>query len=812
MIQLKDIKRGIFLNADKYFRETQKDKIVVDGFELKVGCRLKAAVTNDGKNRKFYMTVISLDPAIIAYWVEGEYAVYIEPVDFNKLFKKRDINKRTTKDQALHPSNFRVFSTKALNAGAVRELLWHLPRLQPSQVTPTPNSLVLKTPQLIHDFAKYVTADKEDILTWMLNLAIKANNTYHQVKNNPILSDDAYDDLKEFLLQVAPKQAAVLKDVGAPVAGPKREKIELTHPMGSQEKIKPGGDLLKFVAKSKDVSYVASDKLDGISLQFGYNDGQLVFAATRGKGLVGQNVLRHAKHLKIPQTLKGKYAKGKYSVRCEGILTQEDFKILQDTVYKDPTTKEKYNDGRTMVGGCLNRTVSCVPLFNKLRIISYCIMNLDQSVDKEKQLQMLKEMGFQVVHYQVIPAAKVSDKLMVDFITSRKDQGGHELDGAVLEANSAKVRTRMGLETNSLNPAYSRAFKTGDTETAEMEVKEVECNVSKQSLLIPKIIFKTPTRLGGVMVKQTAAFNYAYIRDNKIGPGAIILMTRAGDVIPYAKKIVKGTTAQFPDPKIFGNFDWDDTEVNLVLTEKGVHADARMKTIIDFFVSIGAENFKAGTAEKFYNAGYDTIDKIIEMKVKDILAIEGIQSTTANKLYGNIHSALGAITLPVLAGATPFFGRGFGETRMNKIYEKYGEEMFSRWSGMSVAEVTEEISTIPGFKDTTARLFAKGINSFKAFLKRNKDYIAFKEKEVIKLKGSSLKGMSFLWSKCRNHSWENPIEQNGGEILQSFKKGTTYLICPPGETSGKIEKARTAGTKIFTPNQLETFLKSKGIL
>jgi NAD-dependent DNA ligase len=149
---------------------------------------------------------------------------------------------------------------------------------------------------------------------------------------------------------------------------------------------------------------------------------------------------------------------------------------------------------------------------------------------------------------------------------------------------------------------------------------------------------------------------------------------------------------------------------------------------------------------------------------------------------------------------------------MNRIYEEYGDEMFDVWAGKSVGEVTAEISKIPGFKETTAKLFAKGINSFKAFLKRNKAHIAFKEKEAIKQVGSSLAGQSFLWSKCRQHNLEPLIRENGGEVLGSFRNGCTYLIAPEGETSGKIEKARKLGTKIMTPESMLKYLKSKGVL
>jgi hypothetical protein len=238
MILLKNFKKDLFANADKYWRDNQKDKVVLDGFELKIGTRLRASVSNKGQLKKFYMVVLSLEPATIAYWIEGEYAIYLEHVDFSKLLKKRDINKRTAKDSNLHPQNFRYFSAKVLNASAVRTLLWHLPRLQQSDVISTPNSLVLKTAKLIYEFAKYVTADKEPIEEWMLSVAKQAKQYYHTGSKQSELTDAQYDDLIEFLPSiVGAKKLKTIEEPGAEVPSGIKRKTQLDYGMGSLTKI-----------------------------------------------------------------------------------------------------------------------------------------------------------------------------------------------------------------------------------------------------------------------------------------------------------------------------------------------------------------------------------------------------------------------------------------------------------------------------------------------------------------------------------------------------------------------------------------------
>jgi DNA ligase (NAD+) len=808
VIQLKDMKRGLYTNADKYYREVMKDKVVIEGLELKVGARFKASISAKGGLKKFYMMVISLDPEVIAYWIEGEYAIYLEPIDFIRLLKKRDINKRTANSANLHPQNFRAFTTKALNAAEVRTILWNLPRLLSSDVTSTPNALVLKSPNLVYDFADYVTAGKEPIEDWLFSLAEEAKASYHTGKAQSVLTDDQYDELKDYLVMLNPKRAAALQKPGAPVDDKVKKKVQLEYKMGSLTKIKPDGvSTQKFLRESKDSEYVLTDKLDGLSFQLKYVDCALTQATTRGDGEVGQDITKHV-HLipTVPKKLPPKFKGQTWNIRAEGILTNSDFELLKNT---DP--KREYANPRNLVAGAVNRNVPNERVLKKLNVVCYAIMSHEKTLDKKDQLATLKAMGFHVVNYQVLKAKEVNEQHLTDYIHDRKKQGDFDLDGAVIEANNAKIRQQLGNETNSIDPRYARAFKVGDTERIEAHVEEVLWEVSKHGKLKPRIRIK-PTKLGGVTVTYATAFNAAFVYDNKLGPGAKVLLTRSGDVIPHIIKVlVKANKAQMPDKKVFGEWSWNETEVDIVIVDAGENETVRVKQITNFFTKIGVDYLGQGIVQKFFDAGLDDIDKVINTSIPELMGVDGIQRKGAEKLYNGIIEALARVDLPTLAAATPFFGENFGETRLNKIYEEYGDKMFSMWSGNTIGEVAAKIAAIKGFSEETGKQFAKGIKPFNSFLQRNSSRIKVQKKKVIEKTSAACAGISICWTGIRQHDVEEFLVKNGGTVASGVKSGLTYLVAKdPNSGSSKNVKAQGLGVKVVGPNQIMDILKSKG--
>jgi NAD-dependent DNA ligase len=793
----------------KALKTFQTAKVMVRKTEILVGSRYKSTLE---KTQVFFTPLaVNINEAgecLILYQTEGMFSARLTKVDPADIFLRKLLNKKPL-------GTIRIITKALPNQKIVfKTLLKTLASFTQEDLNKVlPLYAITRNPTLVCAAGRYLSGEELPI-ELLMSTATTANRNYHNVKTKEsTLTDNQYDALKEIIIRRDPKQAKLLEKVGAPVA--KSEKrVTLEYPMGSLRKTKPDNKSVgAWVAKAKDSKYVLSDKLDGISLQLKYKKGTgaLTAATTRGDGLVGQDVLRHVQSIpgvpkKIPETTKD------VSVRAEGMLGNSAFEALKKVVFKNERTKEPYTTARNMAGGMFNRNAADLRVLPKMTVTAYCIMSEESTMDKETQLKTLKKWGFSIVPYAVVPAKDLNEGMLVEYVNARRKKADYEMDGAVVEVNSALIRKKLGNETEELKPRYARAFKTGDTEQVEAIVDHVEWRLSKDGFIKPRV-WIVPTRLGGVRVNKATAFNAKFILDNKVGPGAKVLITRAGDVIPHILKVVtKAARAQMPDKEGFGDYDWNETYVDLVVTSgsESEHSAVKIKQILFFFKSIGVDDIGPGVVDKFYHAGYDTVDKVLNMSISNIKGIEGFQQKSAENIFENIRKGLDGIPIYILAAALPYFGRNFGTRRMKALYRVYGDEMFSRWTGKTKREVKEEVSQIPGFKNFSIQ-FGDGIKQFNTFLKANAKVIKLGKKPE-RAAGTGLQDARIVFTGFRDKTLEKVIEDNGGIVSGSVSAQTTYLIAKdPSESGGKLDKARKSGVSVIGVEQFKKILAKKGI-
>lgn len=786
-------------------KKFQKETIKIKNIAISVGLRYK---TNLG-DRIVYFTPLAFGinkegEDLLVYYIKGEFSAYITKCSLAEVFTKKVLNKKQIGQIKL--------ITKAVPdaKSSYKQLLKALAALKPEDLNKATLLVTRsKNPNLICSLGQYLLGEPVSTAL-LLKTAVIANKRYVNVNaKESSLTDNQYDALKEIILARDPKKGAVLENVGAPVAK-KEKKVKLDYQMGSLRKTKPDSKSVgAWVARIKDKKYILSDKLDGISLALKYLLGKLVAATTRGDGFIGQDVLRHV--LLIPNIPKSIPEKKEVTVRTECMLGNAVFEAMRTTIFKNEKKKEPYSTARNMAGGMLNRTTPIPKILAKMHSTAYTIMSEESNLDKEDQLKLLKKWGFDVVPYQVVLAKDLNEGMLTDYVNKRKKKVDYEMDGAVIESNSASIRSKLGNETEELKPKYARAFKTGDTEQLSVVIDHIEWRLSKHGFLKPRAWINKST-LGGVSVNKATAFNARFVSDNKLGPGAKVLITRAGDVIPHILKVVtKAAKAQMPDKKVFGEYDWNETFVDLIVKSgsSSEHSAVKSKQILFFFKSLGIDAVGPGVIDKFYAAGYTTIASVINMSIPNITAIDGFQQKSAEKIYENIRAGLIGIPIYKLAVALPFFGRSFGERRMKALYKAYGDEMFSRWVGKTKREAKAEISQLKGFKNFSIQ-FVDGIPQFNLFLKANSKIIKLSKK---KSEASALlNGVSFVFTGFRDKTLEKAIEDNGGAISGSVSSSTTYLVAKDAtETSVKLEKARKAGVKVVDADFVKKMLLKKGI-
>jgi NAD-dependent DNA ligase len=243
-----------------------------------------------------------------------------------------------------------------------------------------------------------------------------------------------------------------------------------------------------------------------------------------------------------------------------------------------------------------------------------------------EQFDFLKKLDIDIVLNEKINGTELTNELLSKLLVDWRKDYVYEVDGVIVVDDKVYPR-------KSGNPEHAFAFKMVlSDQVAESKVVDVLWSPSKDGYLKPRVQIE-PIKLGGVTIEYATGFNGAFIKDNKIGIGAMIEIIRSGDVIPYIRKVVVGAEeAKMPNVP----YKWNDTHVDIMLEDIKGDVNVKEKNITGFFRVIGVEGLGSGNVTRIIKAGFDNIDKIIHMSVDDLKNVEGFQEKMAKKIHRNI--------------------------------------------------------------------------------------------------------------------------------------------------------------------------------
>jgi DNA ligase (NAD+) len=590
------------------------------------------------------------------------------------------------------------------------------------------------------------------------------------------VEDWQYDAIKDTLRALDPNNA-YLQKVGADV---RTGKEPLPVPMGSLDQLYDDNDLRLWLDKYQmwGKPVVITEKLDGYSCLLVYVDGRLTNAFSRGNGTEGASVIRHVKHMDAPKIIQG--ATGTQYIRGEVIMLPAVF---------NEKYKGQFQNPRNMVAGAMNRTVTEQSVLRDLTFIAHEWVNSTQS--KSDSYQTLHEHGFLIPNHSISNASELGDsgqERLYQLIRTWKKSGSFELDGIVVTIDDLASVFKVS-KSSSLNPEHSFKFKLPNDGVAT-EVVRVHWEVSKNFLIKPRIEIK-PVAMGGVTITFATGFNAKFIVDNNIGPGAQVLITRQGDVIPYVKTVIKGTQPDLPAL----DYSWNDTQVEIVLNNKN-SPEVIFKQVLDFFVSLEVELLKEANLRALFDAfkldgrDYTSILGVIF----DLTEIEFEKCIGSNgkKIYNSLHRRLQTTTLPILMGSLNYCGAGFGIRKATLLLGQ---------TTLEAIQSPADIAQLNGFDDKTARNIFEGIEKFQQFLKSYGDYIAFKQEEP---KEDKLGALVVVMTGFRDKDLHAKIESLGGKVGSSVSGKTTHLLTlDPNNLTGKTKAAKEKGITIMSPDQFK---------
>lgn len=393
-----------------------------------------------------------------------------------------------------------------------------------------------------------------------------AEMAYYQ-QDQPILTDADYDALRQKLAQLFtqyPDKVPSPNPLDKVGAVPTRGFEEITHarPMLSLGKVFNQAELQDFLTGlqrfSKELSrtpldeicLVAEPKIDGLSLSIRYEKGELVHAATRGDGSVGENVTANIRTLsQIPQKLSGDKIPDILEVRGEVYISHDDFITLNQQ--QEAAGKAIFANPRNAAAGSLRQLDAKITAKRPLSIFIYGVGALSQPIADTHfdQLQQLKAWGFPI--NELIEHCQGSDALMAyyDKMSHQRADLGYDIDGLVYKIDSLALQQDLGFVSRA--PRWATAHKF-PPEQAETTCLAISIQVGRTGALTP-VADLQPVTVGGVRVSRATLHNEDEIQRKDIREGDRVIIQRAGDVIPQIVKVIEDadhaqrTAFTFPD-------------------------------------------------------------------------------------------------------------------------------------------------------------------------------------------------------------------------------------------------------------------------
>tara|TARA_B110000444_G_scaffold42817_3_gene38704 strand:+ start:304 stop:3591 length:3288 start_codon:yes stop_codon:yes gene_type:complete len=617
----------------------------------------------------------------------------------------------------------------------------------------------------------------ESELTDMLK---ETNQRYYQETESPLLSDNQYDILREYVLKNYPTNKTAL-DQHADVKVDKN-KVKLPYEMWSMDKIKADTkELNKFKEKYKG-PYVISCKLDGVSALY-TTEGDTPKLYTRGDGKYGQTIDHLIPYLKLP--------------------TDKNITLRGEIIIKENLFKEKYGakyaNSRNFVSGLINKktlTKEHTDILKDIDFVGYEVIH-PENLKPSVQLNNIGTMdGMCVKFIPNISSGELTNEYLSEKLVDWRTNYEYTIDGIICIDDNV-------YERESKNPDQAFAFKMVlSDQSAEAKVLDVLWAASKDGFLKPRVQIEEVS-IGGVKINYATGFNAKFIEDNKIGLGAVIKIIRSGDVIPKIHEIITpAETALMPKEK----YVWNETRVDIILKNIEEDETVKLKNIAGFFKALEVDGLGEANIKKIIEVGGDSIAKIIAMPINDLMTVKGFKEKMATKIYNSIQKQIEEKELAIIAGASNIFGRGFGEKRISIILK--GEPNIIT-EDTSKDEKINKIKEMDGLAVKTATQFVEKIPEFKKFMIQAKLEYKLTEIEAPKQESpksklplsdklillSDIKGKKILGEK---------IEELGGKVTATIAKNVNLLIVGSLDVeTTKMKKAKEYEIEIITQKQFE---------
>ena len=649
-----------------------------------------------------------------------------------------------------------------------------------------------------------------------LRRELEYHSRLYYVEDAPVISDYEFDMLMNRLKELEAEHPELVtpdsptQRVGGQALS-KFEQVRHQVPLESLTDVFSLDELYAFGDRMDDLidaphAYTVEPKIDGLSMSLEYENGVFVRGATRGDGLVGENVTENLRTVRsLPLRIEN--APERLIVRGEVYMSKAVFRELN--AQREMNGEQLLANPRNAAAGSMRQLDPKVAASRKLDIVCF---NMQYSSDgtytsHAQTLDAMKAMGFPVVPY--MRYEKIGDCVeRIEWLGEHREELPYDMDGAVIKIDSLAQRTALGSTAKA--PRWAVAFKY-PPEKKESRVLDVVVQVGRTGVLTPKVIVE-PVRLAGTTVSAATLHNQDNIDRLDLRIGDTVLLQKAGEIIPEVLSVNKDKRPDWAVPFVMPEIcpecgspvvrDVDGAALRCTSPECPAQ---RLRNIAHFASreAMDIEGLGISVCESLISSGLvSSAADLYYLDAEKVARLDRMGEKSAANLMSAIDNSKSAGLGRLLCA--------FGIRQVGQKAAKVLAAHFGDLDSLMAAK-PEELTAIPDIGAITASFIAEwfslpqSMHLIGRLREAGVDFTSHEEKKDDRFAGQTFVLTGTLSRYTRDEA-AAIIESFGGKSSGSVSKKTSYVLA--GENAGsKLTKAESLGIRILTEDEFEEMIR-----